>query len=97
VIRLAIDAMGGDDAPGVVVDGAVAAARHLDARLALVGPIPVIERALSKHADWRALGIETVEWACAGRLRRRGGCDRVRWLHRQRRAERSGDDSSSHQ
>ena len=61
MIRIAIDAMGGDCAPSAIVDGAVAAARHLDVRLALVGPTASIEAALASHEDWRALGIEVVE------------------------------------
>ena len=35
-----------------VVEGAVAAARHLAVRLALVGHARVIEQALSVHGDW---------------------------------------------
>jgi glycerol-3-phosphate acyltransferase PlsX len=53
--------MGGDDAPSVIVDGAVAAARHLDVRLALVGRAAEVERALAAHDDWRALDIEIVD------------------------------------
>jgi glycerol-3-phosphate acyltransferase PlsX len=37
-LRIAIDAMGGDHAPGTIIDGALAAARHLDLGLVLVGP-----------------------------------------------------------
>jgi glycerol-3-phosphate acyltransferase PlsX len=53
--------MGGDHAPAIVVDGAVAAARHLDARVVLVGPTTVVERALDGHGDWRSLGISVVD------------------------------------
>ncbi len=56
-MRIAVDAMGGDHAPSVIVDGAVAAARHLDAEIVLVGPTPELERALAAHADWSKLGI----------------------------------------
>ena len=51
--------MGGDHAPSVVVDGAVAAARHLDAGIDLVGRTADVERALSAYPDWRTLGIGT--------------------------------------
>src|SRR5688500_14603211 len=61
MFRIAVDAMGGDHAPANVVDGAVAAARHLDVHLALVGPTPTVEAALDSHSDWRSLGIEVVE------------------------------------
>ena len=55
-IRIAVDAMGGDHAPSVVVDGAVAAARHLDAGIDLVGRTADVERALSVYPDWRVAG-----------------------------------------
>jgi len=61
MIRIAVDAMGGDHAPGFVVDGAVAAARHLDVQLALVGATATVEAALASHPDWRSLGIEVIE------------------------------------
>jgi glycerol-3-phosphate acyltransferase PlsX len=53
--------MGGDHAPSVVVDGAVAAARHLDAGITLVGRTDDVERALSAHPDWRSLGIRVID------------------------------------
>src|SRR5688572_24451587 len=53
--------MGGDHAPAAVVDGAVAAARHLDAGITLVGRSLDVERALNAHPDWRSLGIRVVE------------------------------------
>ena len=61
MIRIAVDAMGGDHAPAAVVEGAVAAARHLVVRLALVGHADVLEHALSAHGDWPSLGIEVVD------------------------------------
>ena len=61
MIRIAIDAMGGDHAPTQIVDGAVAAAHHLDARMALVGPTAALEAALESHPDWRSLPIDIVE------------------------------------
>ena len=45
MICIAVDAMGGDHAPGVIIDGAVAAARHLDVQVLLVGPTAVLEEA----------------------------------------------------
>src|SRR5688572_11149319 len=53
--------MGGDHAPSVVVDGAVAAARHLDAGIDLVGRTTEVEQALRAHPDWRSLGIGVVD------------------------------------
>ena len=53
--------MGGDHAPAAIVDGAVAAARHLDVRIALVGQTAALEAALSLHDDWRSLGLEIIE------------------------------------
>jgi phosphate acyltransferase len=40
-LRIAIDAMGGDEAPGSIIDGALVAARHLQVGLLLVGYPPV--------------------------------------------------------
>lgn len=54
--------MGGDHAPSVIVDGTVAAARHLaDARFVLIGSTPLVEGALARHAGWRGLEIDVVE------------------------------------
>ena len=53
--------MGGDRAPSAIVDGVVAAARHLDVRVALVGPTGPLEAALAAHEDWRELAIDVVE------------------------------------
>jgi glycerol-3-phosphate acyltransferase PlsX len=61
MIAIAVDAMGGDHAPSAVVDGAVAAARHLPVQLALVGPTAVVAAALAHHPDWASLGLEIVE------------------------------------
>ena len=61
MITVAVDAMGGDHAPGAIVDGAVAAARHLDVGIVLIGPRDELETALGRHDDWRALGIRTVD------------------------------------
>ena len=55
--------MGGDHAPSAVIDGAVAAARHLAVRIALVGPSAALEQALTSHPDWQDLGLEIVEAA----------------------------------
>jgi glycerol-3-phosphate acyltransferase PlsX len=61
MIRIAVDAMGGDHAPAAIVEGAVAAARHLGVRIALVGPTGAIEQALSLAPDWRDLAIDIVD------------------------------------
>jgi glycerol-3-phosphate acyltransferase PlsX len=49
VIQIAVDALGGDEAPGHVVDGAVAASRHFDLGVVLVGPTDRLEHELSRH------------------------------------------------
>ena len=61
MIRIAVDAMGGDYAPSAVVDGAVAAARYLAVPVALVGPTAPLEQALSTYPRWRQFGIEIIE------------------------------------
>ena len=53
--------MGGDHAPAAIVDGAVAAARHLDVEVALVGRADALTAALSPYGDWRSLGVTTVD------------------------------------
>jgi glycerol-3-phosphate acyltransferase PlsX len=60
-MRIAVDAMGGDSAPGAIVDGAVAAARQLNVGITLVGAAEALEAALSAHPDWRALQFEIVD------------------------------------
>src|SRR5437773_5136827 len=47
---IALDAMGGDNAPGAIVEGAVTAARQLGVRVALVGQTEAIERELARLA-----------------------------------------------
>jgi glycerol-3-phosphate acyltransferase PlsX len=50
MLRIAVDAMGGDQAPQVVVEGAVLAAQDFGAELVLVGDQRAIERELTGHA-----------------------------------------------
>lgn len=52
--------MGGDLAPRTVVDGAVLAARRLDAGVTLVGDEAAIERELERHLDRAALDLTVV-------------------------------------
>ena len=59
--HIAVDAMGGDHAPAAIVDGAVAAARHLDIQISLVGAPAAIEPALERHADARQFAIAVVD------------------------------------
>ena len=47
---IALDGMGGDHAPDVVVDGAILAARELGVRILLVGPERELERRLGNDA-----------------------------------------------
>ena len=49
MIRVAIDAMGGDYAPREVVHGAVLAAREYGISVQLVGLLPAIEAELKRH------------------------------------------------
>jgi glycerol-3-phosphate acyltransferase PlsX len=48
---IAVDAMGGDFAPRNVIDGALAAVRHFDLGVALVGPTALLESELARHPD----------------------------------------------
>jgi phosphate acyltransferase len=53
--------MGGDHAPAPIVDGAVAAARHLTSGVLLVGQRDRIEAELARHPDAATLPIEVVD------------------------------------
>ncbi len=55
--KIAIDAMGGDHAPGVVVEGAILAARELGIELVLIGQKEAVEQELAKHPDAPKLHI----------------------------------------
>jgi len=48
-MKIALDAMGGDHAPGVVIDGAVQAVRELGVEVVLVGREDEIRRELARH------------------------------------------------
>jgi phosphate acyltransferase len=60
-MRIAIDAMGGDDAPGSIIDGALVAARHHQIGLLLVGDTALIERELSRHPAAGSLDIDILD------------------------------------
>src|SRR5882724_12416945 len=49
MIWIAVDAMGGDEAPRNIVDGALAATRHFDLGVLLVGQAAVIDAELEPH------------------------------------------------
>jgi glycerol-3-phosphate acyltransferase PlsX len=60
-VRIAIDAMGGDDAPGAIVAGALVAARHAQIGLLLAGPSQRIRDELSRHPGAAQLDIEVLD------------------------------------
>lgn len=60
-MRIAIDAIGGDDAPASIIDGALVAARHLQVGLLLVGPRGAIDRELSRHPGISGLDIDVLD------------------------------------
>src|SRR4051794_41813713 len=60
-MRIAIDAMGGDRGPSVIVDGALVAARHLQVGLLLVGAQNAIEVELSRRPALRGLDIQIAD------------------------------------
>ena len=61
MIQIAVDAMGGDFAPRHVVDGALAAVRHFDLGVTLVGPSATIEAELARHPDVDRARVRIVE------------------------------------
>jgi glycerol-3-phosphate acyltransferase PlsX len=58
MIKIAVDAMGGDNAPHAVVAGAVHAARELGVGIILVGIEQSIKAELKKHIHTKSLPIE---------------------------------------
>jgi len=56
-MRVAVDAMGGDHGPRVVVEGAIAAARQAGIGVTLVGPSGVLRDELARHAGASGLDI----------------------------------------
>ena len=58
MIKIAVDAMGGDNAPHAVVSGAVHAARELGVGIILVGIEQSIKTELKKHIHTKSLPIE---------------------------------------
>jgi glycerol-3-phosphate acyltransferase PlsX len=56
-MRIAVDAMGGDHAPGRPVDGALAAARYLGIGVDLVGRSEQIHAELVRHPDAETLDV----------------------------------------
>jgi glycerol-3-phosphate acyltransferase PlsX len=59
MVKIAVDAMGGDRAPGAVVEGALLAARELHVAVVLVGQKDAVERTLAQHSTGPA-SIEVV-------------------------------------
>jgi glycerol-3-phosphate acyltransferase PlsX len=49
-VKIAVDAMGGDNAPQAVIEGAALAVRELDCTVILVGDREIIEPLLAKHS-----------------------------------------------
>jgi glycerol-3-phosphate acyltransferase PlsX len=60
-MRIAIDAMGGDEGPRTIIDGALVAARHLQVGLLLVGSAPEIDRELARHPRASALDVRILD------------------------------------
>src|ERR1700680_2315568 len=58
MMTIAVDAMGGDDAPKAEVDGAIRAARSLPVKIILVGKQDVLHRQLALHEGAGELPIE---------------------------------------
>ncbi len=57
-MKIAVDAMGGDNAPHAVVAGAVQAAREFGVGIILVGIEQAIEKELAKHPNSKSLPVE---------------------------------------
>jgi glycerol-3-phosphate acyltransferase PlsX len=55
---IALDAMGGDNAPQAEVEGAIQAAKHHQVRVLLVGHQDRLKQELAKYEDWQSLPLE---------------------------------------
>jgi glycerol-3-phosphate acyltransferase PlsX len=60
MITIAVDAMGGDHAPGPEVHGAVRAAKNQDVQIILVGKENTLRSELAKYDGWRHLPIQII-------------------------------------
>jgi glycerol-3-phosphate acyltransferase PlsX len=60
-MKIAVDAMGGDHGPRVIIDGALAAARHLNLGLVLVGQTAALQAELARHSDLDGLDLSVLE------------------------------------
>lgn len=58
MLKIAVDAMGGDFAPASEVEGAIHAVRDLDVNIILIGQSDLLQSELDKHRHYRALGKE---------------------------------------
>ena len=58
MLTVAVDAMGGDQAPKPEVDGAIQAAKCLGVRVILVGREDAVAQELENHEGYRSLPIE---------------------------------------
>ena len=81
MLWVAVDAMGGDDAPRPLVDGALDAVRDADLGVVLVGPASRIDEELRRHAGFdrsrvrllEAPDVVTMEESPSAALRRKRG------------------------
>ncbi len=55
MLTIAVDAMGGDNAPKAEVEGAVLAARTLGVKVILVGRKEMVQQELKKHDELSAI------------------------------------------
>ncbi|MCP5114743.1 MAG: phosphate--acyl-ACP acyltransferase, partial [bacterium] len=60
MVTIAVDAMGGDHAPGREVEGAIAAATQYGVRVLLVGKEDLVRRELERRPEARELPLEVV-------------------------------------
>jgi glycerol-3-phosphate acyltransferase PlsX len=61
MIWIAVDAMGGDEAPRPIVDGALAATRHFNVGIALVGPKGRLDDEVARHPGVDLSRVRVIE------------------------------------
>ena len=71
-MKIVVDAMGGDFAPKVNVDGAIDALREYpDMDIILVGPQALVEETISAYGDARRIPPSSSAWTSFAARRRR--------------------------
>lgn len=59
-MKIVVDAMGGDNAPAVVIDGVIAAAKNYKEEILLIGDKPAINKELERYKNIKNLPVQII-------------------------------------